>query len=355
MLPAFTLIEQMGKKVNMHKIRHSVRILTVVALTTVTGIAEEYFTLESGASWLKWLPDQPSRSEITTTGYLGFTLNAQLNYKDIIRLHNLKYEFSNGIAAPTVKSRETLIKEKTGTAGYILFSLVSDFLLPKTKYNLGFLLQADYQDYRATVHFNDEVTYIPYNYEDSHSITYYRSGDEAEFYTRFNDFFAGISSGSSPNSPNYARAFIGIGTSMYQKPYTFRIGEMELDDIITDTRFQGIFLGLGLIANHPLTMDTNLDFFLTYHQGAGDMVLFKNKVSITEIAGNNGSSIYYSAMESRITYHKALIPKTLTASAEGEFRIKSFDLKTPDTTLQNAPNMNRDYFFGIKLNLTYQL
>ena len=323
-------------------------VLLVILVPALSGWVE----LETGAQYLKWLPNQPKRSKIETTGYLGMTLNARLSYKDF-HFYTLRYEFSNGIEAPSAKGRDALITEKTGAAGYVLFHLLSDFIIPNSWNNLGLILRTDYQDYRADVHFEGDVTYIPYNFEEVHSITYYRDGDEARFYTRFSDFLAGISLGSMSGEPKYVRTYAGLGRTRYQKPYTFRIGDRELEDTITDTRFAGTFLAVGLMATQPLISDAELSLSFSYHMGNGDMVLVKDRVSITDIAENNESSIFYSALESSVSLYKD-IAENLSIALEAELRVKSFDLNTPSTDLESAPNMNQDYFFGLKSKLSYQ-
>jgi len=313
--------------------------------------SEEFLRVESGAKWLMWFPDQPKRAEIQTKGYAGITLNARLNYKNIIRLYNLKYEFSNGIQAPTTKGRDELIKDKAGTAGYILFHLLSDMFIPDAWNNLAVVLRAHYEDYRSIVHFTDNVKYIPYNLNDDPYIDYYRAGQEAEFYTRFSDAFFGISLWSSPGAEKFARAYVGGGKTLYQKPYTFHIGEQEIEDTITDTRFTGYFAGAGLVARYPLQSQDALFFTLEYHLGSGEMELVKDRVDITQIADNNKSSINYSGMEMGVEYERVLIPDRIILGMESNFKIKSFDLQTPSTTYEEAYNMNQDYFWGIKVNV----
>lgn len=311
----------------------------------------EFLRIESGAKWLMWFPDQPKRAEIETQGYVGVMINARLNYKNIIRLYNLKYEFSNGIQAPTTKGRDELIKDKTGIGGYVLFHLLSDIFIPDGWNNAAIVLRANYEDYQSKVYFNGDVKYIPYNFNEDPYIDYYRAGQEAEFYTRFNDVFFGISLGSPPGAAKFARGFLGGGKTLYQKPYTFRIGEQEIEDTITDTRFVGYFAGAGLVARYPLQNRDALFFTLEYNLGSGEMELVKDRIDITQIADNNKSSINYSAMEMGVEYDKMLIPDKLTIGFESNFKIKSFDLQTPGTTYEEAYNMNQDYFWGIKVNV----
>jgi hypothetical protein len=324
-------------------------VLIVIFVPALSGWIE----LETGAQYLKWLPDQPKRSKIETTGYTGLTLNARLSYKDLFHLYTLRYEFSNGIEAPSTKGRDALITEKTGTAGYVLFHLLSDFLIPNGWQNMGLILRTDYQDYRADVHFEGDVRYIPYNFEEVPSITYYRSGDEARFYTRFSDFLAGISIGSQPHEIKNSRAYIGLGSSRYQKPYTFRIGDRYLEDTMTDTRFTGTFAAIGLVTSQPIKSGGQLEISLAYHVGSGDMVLVENRVSITDIAENNESSIIYNALEGSASFRRS-ISKQLFLALESDFKIKSFSLNTPSTKAEDAPAMNQDYFFGLKGKISYQ-
>ncbi|MCD6233584.1 MAG: hypothetical protein DRP86_04675 [Candidatus Neomarinimicrobiota bacterium] len=317
--------------------------------------SEEFLRVEGGAKWLMWFPDQPKRAEIKTKGYAGITLNARLNYKNIIRLYNLKYEFSNGIQAPTTKGRDELIKNKVGTTGYVLFHLLSDIFIPDAWNNLAIVFRTHYEDYRSTVHFTDDVKYIPYNFNEDPFIDYYSAGEEAEFYTRFSDAFLGISLGSPPGAEKFARGYFGGGKTLYQKPYTFHIGEQEIEDTITDTRFTGYFAGAGLVARYPLQSREALFFTLEYHVGSGEMELVKDRVDITRIADNNKSSINYRAMEMCMEYERILIPGKITMGMESNFKIKSFDLQTPSMTYEEAYNMNQDYFWGIKVNVGWVL
>ncbi|HDT12664.1 MAG TPA: hypothetical protein ENO01_03295 [Candidatus Marinimicrobia bacterium] len=331
--------------------------LCVILFCIVLGFqslhAGEFLQIETGGKWLMWFPDQPKRSDIETQGYAGVTINARLNYKNFIRLYNLKYEFSNGIQAPTVKGRDELIKDKAGTAGYILFHLLSDFMIPQLPYNAGLIFRANYEDYRAVVHFKDYVRYIPYNYNEIRKIYSYNSGDKAEFYTRFNDFFCGVSFGNPPGTGNYGRFFAGMGKTLYQKPYTFRIGTQELEDTITDTRFEGVFFGVGIVGQFILNSNDILYTTAAWHVGAGDMVLVKDRVDITQIAENNKSDISYMGLELSAEYKRNIIPNKVQTGLEADFKIKSFDLLTPGTTVETAPNMNQDIFLGLKFNVGY--
>lgn len=328
-------------------------VLIILVLGSQLLNAGDFLQVESGGTWLMWFPDQPKRSDIETQGYAGVRVNARINYKNLIRLYNLKYEFSNGIQAPSVQGRDELIKDKTGTTGYILFHLLTDFIIPQLPYNAGLILRAYYEDYRAVVHFRDYVKYIPYNYNDVRRIYTYNSGDEAEFYTRFNDFFCGVSFGNPPETGPYGRFFAGLGKTLYQKPYTFRIGTQELEDTITDTRFEGVFFGLGIIGQFIIKNNALLYTTAAWHIGSGDMVLVRDRVDITQIAENNKSDISYMGLELSAEYRKEIIPNKIKAGLEADFKIKSFDLLTPGTTVETAPNMNQDIFLGIKFNIGY--
>ena len=303
-----------------------------------------YITFKAGGAYNLWIPSQPEKADISTTGYAGYYLKLSCKYKTWFRLYQFKYEAENNIEPPETKNRDQLIRENGGRPAYLIYNLLSDFLTIEKFHNMSIILRATGEDFKSEVQFQDNVTYQPYNIREEGRVYYYRDGDEAHFYTRFDDKFFGAAFGE-----NHERFYIGFGALSYQKPYALTIGENSIDDVLHDAKFTATTIGGGLELKPKIQAKGGLSISAFLHMGPGEVELVYKEISMSQIADKYNCNVQYLGFDTEIKYIRPVYNDKIfvggTFSASG----KTFKLQeSGDNTFQEMESMNNDFIIGVK-------
>jgi hypothetical protein len=333
----------------MHRILNSV-IFAVSCCIPSFLYSQSFFECDAGFSSRFWFPQNPDQFTVTTTGYQGYYVNGALRWGNLLRLYRFRYEVTNNLERPHTKDLKSYLQEKTGTLGYYILSALGDVLRVESLWNASLVLRMDQEQFLSDVVINEQIRYYPYFFDGNKANYYtyrYGQGKQLRFATVFDDMFFGVGFGQENE-----RLYIGIGRTLYQKPYSYHIGSLAMDSLLFDAKFTGTTFGIGVELATDKNPQRGLGISAFYSMGNGDVELVKDYLSISNIAEKYHGSVMYYGIEARLQYRFVLISDMLFFGCDLHYKGKMFRLHSPDDkSISEEAEMNTDNLLGVAADL----